>query len=112
MLQVTFRNLLPSEELVGAANDVYLKLRERTAGGGGDARCYVTISAEPAAEHRPVWVRVQVELVPGEGKTLRVLTEGADAALAVRSGILAAGPARLDVRPARRQTSELVLGAC
>jgi hypothetical protein len=70
MLQVTFRNLLPSEELVGAASEVYLKLRERAARGAGDTRCYVTISAERAMEHRPVWVRVLVELVPEEGRAL------------------------------------------
>jgi hypothetical protein len=57
MLQVTFRNLLPSEALVREANDVYLALRDRANARSHRLRCHhVTISAEGATDERTDWV--------------------------------------------------------
>lgn len=100
MLQVTFRNLLPSEDLIAAANDVYLEARGRWQSGSHRMRCHVIVSANsPPAQG---WVHVQVELRHPEGNTARVRAEGADARLAVRSSMRAAAQANLEPKCVRQ----------
>ena len=53
----------------------------------------------------------QVELARGEAKPLRVLAEGADAPLALRSGMLAAAPALTALDAAPKILPELAFGA-
>lgn len=100
MLQVTFRNLLPSEELVGAANEAYRDVCE-AQGGPRATRCYVTVSADSSPDAQRDWVRVHVELHHAGGATSRVRAEGAYAPLAVRSSVRAAAPFHLGPKPIR-----------
>lgn len=97
MLQVTFRNLLPSEVLVREANDAYLALRACANPRSRRLRCHVTISAESATDERTDWVFVQLELIWDRGRPVRVLAEGADARHVVRSGMAALSRATVRV---------------
>jgi hypothetical protein len=96
MLQVTFRNLLPSEELIGAAHDVYRELYQRWRGRSRPPNCYVTVSARSCPPDPCGWVHVQVEIHHPERSTTRVHAEGANAQLAVRSSMRAAVPSDLE----------------
>ncbi len=100
MLQVTFRNVLPSEGLVEIAQHEYRRLHERDTARAGRISCNVTIAHRSTSEARRNSFRVQIEILRGKAKACSAVSEGEDVQLALRAGMAAAaGLASLAVAP-------------
>ena len=65
MLQVTFRQTLPSESLIALARTLFAEWPAPPAGEDDDLRCHVTIDGEHAQPCSPGRFRVRVEVQPG-----------------------------------------------
>jgi hypothetical protein len=103
MLEVTFKNLLPNEGLLGIAHEGYAQLRRR-AGDAADAlRCRVVIRDEPALGER---FHVGVEVLCGRETALRTQTQSRSAQGALRHGMLAANMAAADLALCRDTPQE------
>ncbi len=90
MLQVTFRNLLPSESLIEIAQHEYRQLHAKNAAQVPGMSCSVTIANRREPEDPCDDFRVRVEIMRGGATALSAVSEGVDVGTALRAGMVAA----------------------
>lgn len=85
MLQVTFRDVLPSVDVVAQVHAARAALRAQPEAPAESACLSVTLTHRADEEHMPF--RVLVELVHGQGSRVAAVTQAFDPRLALRSGL-------------------------
>ena len=98
MLQVTFRDVLPSVEVLAPISAAHDALRALTDGRLNDACFSVTLTHCEDAERAPY--RVSIELVTPAQATVVAVTEAHSLAAALRSGLSVAQASRPEKRKA------------
>lgn len=107
MLEVTFKNLLPNEGLLGIAHEGYAQLQRRAGTAAAALHCRVVIRDEPALGER---YHVGVEVLCGEETALRTQTQSQTAHGALRHGMLAASMAAAELGQSRSASQEMARG--